>query len=732
MHRFFLFLFITIQAVSGQYLFTEPRVSGTPLTPRQEQFEAFLEYLRQNNPERYRQLQLSPLRKAAGLLEERTFQVLNLVNPDKMSFDEKVFVLKKQDSRVNIWVEKAEIDNNHVTDTVIDQVYDAIIESTPASSLDPSRGIYEISVDVFGSPPDVDGNGHVNFLLTDIQDGWEDAGDTFIGGFFYAHDQTTQPGSNRSDIIYMDTYPGIYGEDQNGDPTYNVNGVLGTVAHEFQHLIQFRNDPDEETWANEGFSEIASFFCGYGLRSPDRYLQSISLSLTDWDRDNSLPHYARVALWQYFVYEKYGLEAVRQIVRAPQPGINGFNQGLQSAGVSKTFADLVREFFKILSSNVPGESDGNVFSWEALQYIQPQPLSRVTTFPFSKSYSVKPYSLTFLEVTNGDSLIFSSNSSFAGNVWQSRLGFGLSERLVPLSTTMFSDNDFGRTHHTQQIFFANNTSRNESYGLTFDASPAGRILELSYAGDEPDVSLTSDNNTNAIKYFAPENAVLLKSVSFYKSAASSDIRLHVYTSRLSDGSVPSSAAITVPNVVASGWVRFDLEDFRISYDEDEEIAVGVEFLTEGAMGYDSDDGNSGRSYIKGTITNGRFRPLTQFTSGGNSLNGVWMMNVEVSAPGGSKVPQEPTISRVALFPNPYPAGNGTMFNIEYSALGSGIADLDIFDVNGRKVYSASSSLNGLFQWDGQSNDRERVASGVYIVRVKAGKKAIFSRFLLLR
>ena len=56
----------------------------------------------------------------------------------------------------------------------------AFDDSTPA---DPQRGIYRIQSDLFGAPPNVDGDPKIYMLLLDIRDGVV-RGDGFIAGVF--------------------------------------------------------------------------------------------------------------------------------------------------------------------------------------------------------------------------------------------------------------------------------------------------------------------------------------------------------------------------------------------------------------------------------------------------------------------------------------------------------------------------------------------------------------------
>jgi immune inhibitor A len=47
--------------------------------------------------------------------------------------------------------------------------------------------------------------------------------------------------------------------------TINNSFYNGVLAHEFQHMIHWHNDRNEETWMNEGFSELAMYLNGFDV-----------------------------------------------------------------------------------------------------------------------------------------------------------------------------------------------------------------------------------------------------------------------------------------------------------------------------------------------------------------------------------------------------------------------------------------------------------------------------------
>jgi hypothetical protein len=140
----------------------------------------------------------------------------------------------------------------------------------------------------FGSPSDIDGNGHVVLFFTRAVNELTPARSTsFVAGFFYARDLFPATAnasfdacasSNGGEMFYL-MVP---------DPTGVVNGntftkdnvtsiVIATLAHEYQHLINasrrmFVNTAAtdfEETWLDEGLSHVAEellFYARSGLK----------------------------------------------------------------------------------------------------------------------------------------------------------------------------------------------------------------------------------------------------------------------------------------------------------------------------------------------------------------------------------------------------------------------------------------------------------------------------------
>ena len=298
--------------------------------------------------------------------DQNLFWVYNL---QKKIFDTVRAELKTIGAVSYVWVAKGEWDNAHVTSTEVDAIFTALEHSTNSGSLDSTKGILLITRQAFGEPPNVNasfqkgqGDGKTHFLFCDIQDGWTGTG-SYVAGFFYPVDvdpnTSAVNNSNRRDMLYIDSYPGLF---FNG--RHRTSTALSVLSHEFQHLIHWNYDPFEVTFFNEGLSEYSEFLCGFELRSPLGYFGNPNVALTLWN--NVIEDYSRAALWTRFAAEQYGTTFLRNFVQNSRTGITSFEQALAQSGSAKTFNTTLQNFFE---ANWLGSSASD----PSLRYLVPLP-----------------------------------------------------------------------------------------------------------------------------------------------------------------------------------------------------------------------------------------------------------------------------------------------------------------------------------------------------------------------
>ena len=231
-----------------------------------------------------------------------------------------------------------------VNEETVRAVRRAFDDATPA---DPNRGIYEIETELFGAPPDIDGDKRIYLLLLDIRDK-ATQGSNFVAGFFspvnqhrgvLRHPEIGIPvRSNELDMLYLDTDPLNVGSEK----------AFGVLAHEFEHLIHWRHDEDEAIWVNEGCAEYAMFVCGYRARGHiSSFQQNPRISLIDWPQGarSQLAHYGAVYLWMLYLHEHYGgPQTIAAIVHDRANGIIGINNTLHSRGIEATFSAIYADW----------------------------------------------------------------------------------------------------------------------------------------------------------------------------------------------------------------------------------------------------------------------------------------------------------------------------------------------------------------------------------------------------
>ena len=210
--------------------------------------------------------------------------------------------------------------------------------------------IYPTLYEFYGSPPDIDVNDRIILLVFDIKDGL--GGGQYVAGFFYPLNQylnkdlsPNQRYSNEAEILCIDGKEGL---------TNLLNGDFETLAHEFQHLIHFGHDDDENLWLDEGASMFAEYLIGKDPFSTSTTYKSAfsshpDVSLTYWDYGDVeklvLANYgASYAFFMYLAEQYGGSQIIQKIVAHPENGIVSVVQALKSEGYPVKFKEVFRNW----------------------------------------------------------------------------------------------------------------------------------------------------------------------------------------------------------------------------------------------------------------------------------------------------------------------------------------------------------------------------------------------------
>ena len=158
-------------------------------------------------------------------------------------------------------------------------------------------------------------------------------------GYFGSADafpSNVHPHSNEREIIYMDIESLRPGTDL----------YMAVIAHEFQHAVHFNHDNGEDSWVNEGLSELASEIAGYRLQSPQAFLLRPDTQLNFWADESykRIPHYGASALFfRYLAQRVGGHQNLTELITEPLDGIEGVDSFLKDHGLTflEVFADWV-------------------------------------------------------------------------------------------------------------------------------------------------------------------------------------------------------------------------------------------------------------------------------------------------------------------------------------------------------------------------------------------------------
>jgi len=207
-----------------------------------------------------------------------------------------------------LFVEDAQWDTNggSIFQSDVDTLGKLFERSTPA---DPHRGMYALLTDTFGPPPDVDGYSRIFVFIVELAD-------ARMVGFFDPRVATWPDPRFRRDTLYLDA----------GMLRRRPYLARGTLAHEFQHLIHFGADPDEESWVNEGLSGYAEALTGFpetDTSMVDAFLRQPDFDLTVWPVQAGAANYGATYLFAAFYPNLYIFGAAGSRTNRPAAGALG-------------------------------------------------------------------------------------------------------------------------------------------------------------------------------------------------------------------------------------------------------------------------------------------------------------------------------------------------------------------------------------------------------------------------
>lgn len=248
--------------------------------------------------------------------------------------------------------------------------------------------IYQVNRAFFGTEwtPGVDGDPHLSILhARRLGSG--------IAGYYSSADQypaEVRPDSNQMEMFYINA--------DNAD--VGSAYYLGTLAHEFQHMIHWYNDRNEDGWLNEGLSELAGLINDFD-REGFSYFWSVQpdTQLNTWSEDGH-PHYGASYLFVAYLLDRFGEALTQAVVAHPANGIASIDAVLADAGTGLTFVDVFADWLVAAYLDDPDLADGR-FGYDLIDTPQAVLDAEHDRYPVERVAQVAPYGVDYIYVQGG-------------------------------------------------------------------------------------------------------------------------------------------------------------------------------------------------------------------------------------------------------------------------------------------------------------------------------------------
>ncbi len=697
----------------------------------------------------------------------RNFWVHNL---DTEEYESKQFQLVRKGKLSQLWFDTSEMEKGRLNEDVADVMFRYLEERSNSFSFNPEKGIVELSNEVFGDAPNVDGDGIVDFLITDIQDGWtEESENGYVAGFFFSGDQFAKSQlpsnvqTNQRDILYIDSYPGII-----SGGLINPIRPLNTLAHEYQHLIHFnynrRINSSEFTFINEGQSNFASLLSGYfPHNSLSDYLEETNVPIFRWDdENNTLPDYGRAASFTSYLWDQLGFEKAGILTQNSLSGITGINSTLDLAESIYEFKDILVNWgiANLVNDTLNTGNKEFGYSHPLLAGFKTSSFDELGVNFSNRRLNVQQGGIKYIEL--GISSNLRVTSSWSGSNGEARLitfnGANKNVQVLQNGVTFTSPEEF--EYNEAYIMLVNTKpSQNESI------SSEPLVFNVSSSGSKP-FTLQSDSSYSTtgnsywqLPYFNSSNVGRFGFTNKFSAPSSTRLfALELFILNGVDGQqepilIKGSGTMTISvhqdlngipgaeyaskeidfSSLGYGWQTFYISDWELSFEAGEEFHVRYSFNVPevdpniNGVPLRLDDGNGTQNVTNILTSPSNYQPM--FSSDAGQF-GVLNKVVYANPNSDDEEIIETNTERFILnqnYPNPFNPVTTIQFNVPESAE----ITLTIYNVLGQEVATLANSLfnPGVYSipWNSGS-----ASSGIYFYSLKSGDFFETKKMLLLK
>jgi hypothetical protein len=273
-------------------------------------------------------------------------------------------------------------------------------ESVVLAAIQLEENYYSRVNHLFGQPwaPGIDGDPRFSILHLAT------AGNRYELGYFSDQDEYPKSlfrDSNEQELVYLNM-----DQLEIGSELY-----FGTLIHELQHLFQWNLDKNEETWFNEGISQLAELYAGLSTVIPDPYLEQPDIRLDRWSYEDHVidAHYGASFLFLTYIWEQVGEAGIYELVRHPANGLTAVRNVLQALQPDRSLEDFMADW--AVANFLDDPYAGDRFAYSRLDLPQAALQTRARQLPFNDLREIEQFGVHYIDIDHSGSLTI----TFAGD-----------------------------------------------------------------------------------------------------------------------------------------------------------------------------------------------------------------------------------------------------------------------------------------------------------------------------
>ncbi len=262
--------------------------------------------------------------------------------------------------------------------------------------------VYPTTRRYFGEEPSpgVDNDPHLVILNSPLK---------LASGFFSSDDEVLRPvnpNSNEREMFYISTGP------------TNADTYLGTLAHEFQHMIYYNTLPNQDLWINEGSSVLSQVLNNYSSGSYEfSFMARPGTQLNNWTCSacGTLRYYGAGYTWLSFIKDRYGFDVFKGIAlnRKGLVGFNAIDHALYYNGQPGLSSETLLKQF-VVTNYLNRRSADSTYNYQQITARVENPINLAVNT--SRDESVNQFAASYYNIQgsdNGFTLDFSGAKTVA-------------------------------------------------------------------------------------------------------------------------------------------------------------------------------------------------------------------------------------------------------------------------------------------------------------------------------